>query len=203
MIKLNPISQDDIGISHPSVQQNTPESEQTLITAPVLHALLEPLTFPNGDFLTCIRQATAQCKHQNRNFCVALYYDLSSNKAHWTYMPWDQDQDLDLIHYFAPILVQPNRTLKPLERYLHFYTTPHNIQYITRADFDHVEHIVTFIQGYNKLCETKYQVDTTFIINFIDHYNKLCKTKYQVDTAFMHEIMDKLYHEDIMNEPRP
>ena len=200
MIKLNSITQDDIGISHPSVE-NTPESEQTLISAPVLHALLEPLTFPNGDFLTCIRQATTQCKHHNRNYCVALYYDPPNNKAYWMYMPWDQDQNLDLVHYFAPILVQPNRTLKPLERYLHFYTTPYNIQYITRAHFDHVEFIVTIIEDYHKLCETEYRIDTAFIITFIEHYYKLCGTKYQVDTAFMQEIMNKLYHEDIINEP--
>lgn len=181
MIKLNSITQDDIGISHPSVQQNTPESEQTFVSPPVLHALLEPLQFPNGELLTCIRQAIGYCKSYNYNYCVALYYDSCSNKAHWTYIPWDQDQNLDLIHYFAPILVQPNRTLKPIERYLHFYTTPYNIQYITRAHFDHVEFIITTIEDYYRLCETEYQIDT----------------------AFMQEIQNKIYREDIINEPGP
>ena len=181
MIKLNSISQDDIGISHPSVQQNTPEPEQTLVSAPVLHALLEPLTFPNGDLLTCIRRATVESMHHNRNYTVCLYYDSPNNSAHWTYMPWDQDQNLDLIDYFAPILVPPNRPLKNIERYLHFYTMPYNVQYTTRAHFDHVEHIIAIIEDYYKTCETEYEVDT----------------------AFMREIMNKLYREDLIQEPGP
>ena len=181
MIKLNSIAQDDIGISHPSVQQTHSPEEQLCISPSVLHALLEPLTFPNGDFLTCIRRATVESMHHNRNYAVCLYYDQPKNKAYWTYMPWEQDQGLDLIHYFAPILIPPNRPLKSIDRYTHFYSTPYNIQYTTRQHFDHVEKIISMIENYYKTCETEYQVDT----------------------PFMREIMNKLYREDLIQEPGP